>query len=202
MKIRIALLATIGLVVLAMRPPAPPRLTIATPSTRTAVLDTIYGVTATAYDVAGRRSPSSTVTWQTRPSGAISIKPDSASKGQKATIAGVNAGTSWAIATWKRSDGTSPRDSVSITVDRAHVAKVVVVGPDSMPVGSWACFLGVAYDKAGGILTGRHVDFGSSNPAVAAVGQTPPPWVRLACPDTSVDPAKFRLQAPIPARAG
>ncbi|MGH9886146.1 MAG: hypothetical protein ACREBE_11490, partial [bacterium] len=43
---------------------AQPRLVLAVPSTSVAAYDSIYGVTAQAYDALGRRSTSSTITWR------------------------------------------------------------------------------------------------------------------------------------------
>ena len=154
------------------------------------------------------RSTSSKVTWTTRPSGAIRIVPTNAT-GQAAIIIGVAPGASWAIASWKHSNGTTYRDSGQVTIARP---KVVVVQPFwsttmtasgmqlvttlNIDKGKTACLYVEAYDKRGNILTGRTIDaMISLNPQVATVG-TFQGTLPSPCPDTSV--SRYRIGWKLP----
>jgi hypothetical protein len=155
--------------------------------------------TATPRDVLGRRVPTAPVTWGTRPLGHLAIRADSASKGQRATIAGLASGPAYAIASWKRSDGKVIRDSVRVDVTRPLAARVsVYFAFQRLPDGSvrgdsvWSttpgasrCVYVVARDTRGFALTGLTPQITISNRAVASVSSSG------NCPDTTVDPAKL-----------
>ncbi|HEY7236536.1 MAG TPA: hypothetical protein VH539_20410 [Gemmatimonadaceae bacterium] len=170
---------------------------------KAAVYDTVVA-TATAYDVTGRRSPSSKVTWVTRPSGSIVIKPDSATKGQLAKIIAIAPGGTYAIAIWARSDGKIVRDSGEVEIGpplpvstqpffgvrlTEHGLELVTSRTDATK-GLKGCIYTVQYDRAHNPMTGIPVTYRSTNTAVAIVngekGNLP-----SECPDTTVDPLKL-----------
>ncbi len=192
-----------SLLLLLAAPAVAQRLVVATPITKIAAYDSIYAVTATAFDALARRSPSSVVTWTVQPRGPFTVLPDSATKGQHATIAAQQIGASYAVATWKRSDGAVFRDSIRISVTPARVVAVrgywafhrLVsggVGGDSAvtdPTPRDRCVYWVARDRRGGVLTGKTPSSViSDNPAVAIFVVGPGP---LACTDTTVDPNRI-----------
>jgi len=156
-------------------------------------------VTATAFAVDGRRSPTSTVTWVTRPQGPVTIVPDAAVRGQQATIIGEVPGTTYVVASWRRSDGITLRDSARMQITSVRVTKMLVGLKFSRTVtGAWEqvapamtvgeqgrCLYAVALDKRGQVITGRAVTFQSSDPSVATFA------AGGACPDTTIDPGKL-----------
>jgi hypothetical protein len=178
------------------------RVTIAPKPSTLAQLDTI-AIMATAYGApsasspAGARSPSSLVQWRVSPSGAFSIKPDSSAKGQRATIAGVQNGASYAVAFWKHSNGKTYADSFRLTIGKPRALKRSVyfrvrrvgmswVGDSvlSVRLGESVCAYVVDWDKQKRPITGSTYTLSSSDMRVAR------PTSLANCPDTTVDPVR------------
>ena len=174
-----------------------PRVAIKAPTNTVAAYDSIYGVTATAYDTLGRRSPRSTVTW-TKKGEAITIVPEAATHGQKATISAERPGIGIAIASWNRNGRQLLRDSVIITVQQARVVKVVPfylahltpsgvvldsLIPDTDPL---PCAQVQALDRRAGTITGRRIQSIEISRDALTWISIPPDF--HGCADTTVDP--------------
>src|SRR5437867_3010021 len=69
------------------------------------------------------------------------------------------------------SDNSNPTATVSVTVSNVPVATVTVSGAATVALNATAQFTATAKDAAGNVLTGRTVDWSSSNPAIASVSQ-------------------------------
>jgi hypothetical protein len=181
---------------------AQPTLRVSSTASSLRVYDTLV-VTATALDSIGRRQTTATITWLTRPQGAIAIRPHAALKGRVATIDAAAIGASYAIASWKRSDGRTIRDSLLVSVARPLAEGWISIyfalhrTPDGRIVGdstraldigqSSGCVFVVTRDKRGNIITGLDPNLRPDVSSFGFISVTS----RAGCPDTTVDPSRI-----------
>jgi hypothetical protein len=174
-------------------------------------LDSIYGLTATAYNAAGKRVTPA-ITWTVRPEGHAVVLP--AATGHTATVAGVTQGVAYVVVNATVSE-TPVTDSLKITVKPARVVTVVPFThvhrdgftgrpvPDAtvaaknlkealsflaQPRGG-VCMYGAAYDRRNNVLTGLALQRREVQVDTGPWQQLPAK--RAGCPDTSVDPARI-----------
>jgi hypothetical protein len=108
-------------------PNQPPCVRVTGPKTSVLVGDSIIGVSAIPYAVDGDRSTASTILWRST----SALRITAPGRGQTATIAGLTAGPSYAVAIWRRSDGKILADSVAIT------ATTLALPPPLSPHAIW-----------------------------------------------------------------
>lgn len=170
----------------------------------TVVVNDTTSITATVYNALNRRSPTSKVTWVVRSSERVTLTPDAASKGQKATIVARHVGSTYLVASWKRSDGKIFSDSALTHVSVARVRPfyaahllptgLVLDTTITLQVGQKVCLYVAALDRHGAYLSGIPIDeIRSLNPAIASVGSDPF-GLPGPCPMTTVSP--FQINAP------
>jgi len=137
-------------------PPPVATVSISAPSTTLEIGATMQLV-ATAKDAAGNALPGRTVTWS---SSNTSIALVSTS----GLVSGVSLGTATVTAT---SEGRNA--GVAITITPAAVAVVAVAPPPAIIAGNSLVLTATLRDARGNVLTGRMVNWSSSNTAVATV---------------------------------
>ncbi len=113
---------------------------------------------ATVKDIGGNTLTDSTVTWGTSNS-------DVATVAQDATVKGIASGLANITATVEGVTG-----SATIAVGNAPVANVATTLKPQIFVGEHAQAAAALTDASGATLTGRDIDWVSSNPSVASVG--------------------------------
>jgi uncharacterized protein YjdB len=111
----------------------------------------------------GREAETATLTW-------TSSNPSiAAASGNSETgyVTGVALGTATITASGEGIAGT-----VQVTVSNVPVASVTVTGAATVAVNGTSQFTAIAKDDRGNVLTGRTVDWSSSNPIIASVSQS------------------------------
>jgi hypothetical protein len=178
-------------------------------------LDTA-SLTATPRTVKGVKSTTSTVTW-TSTNANIVVIPNTLTKGQTAKVAAFkDSGDGWITAQWKNtSTGVIRRDSTRFHLTQAKAAsaslfygfranddgKVGYVAEHApFHVGDQFCLYTVARDKAGNVLTGKHVDLSVADTSLADI--SPAREGSGACPDSTVDPMAMAHRSATVTRIG
>ena len=141
--------------------PIPVASVVVSPTTKSMLATQTFSLGVTVTDSAGNIVTDRVVTWASNNSAAATVSASG-------VVTAVAPGTATITATSEGKSGSS-----TITVTPVPVALVVVQPPrDSIGVGVTVQLAAVTEDSAGGVLTGRVVSWGSSNPAVATVSSS------------------------------
>jgi hypothetical protein len=153
------------------------------------------------------------------PAAIATILPWASTRGHTTVWIGKAMGRGYVVASWKRSDGTTLRDSVRITITHATVQHVSVYGMitlnlsaptglviDSTKFGQMIvgdttqCLHAVAWNKAGKPITGLPVHWSVSDTTVART--LPNGAGGRVCADTTVNPLDVAKAASTLRKAG
>ena len=134
---------------------------VVSPTTKAMLVTQTFPLSVTVTDSAGNVVTDRVVTWGSSNTAVATVSASG-------VVTAVATGTATITATSEGKSGSS-----TITVSPVPVSIVVVQPPtDSLAPGTTAQLTAITKDSAGGVLTGRAVSWGSSNPAVATVSST------------------------------
>jgi uncharacterized protein YjdB len=134
---------------------------VVAPPTKSMLVTQTFPLTVTVTDSAGTVVTDRVVTWASANTAAATVSA-------AGVVTAAGPGTATITATSEGKSGSS-----TITVTPVPVG-IVVVQPakDSIGQGTTAQLTAITEDSAGGVLTGRPIGWGSSNPAVATVSSS------------------------------
>lgn len=144
--------------------PAPVASVVVSPSSGTIVTGATLTLSAATYDAQGNRLSGRSVVW-------TSSAPQVATVSGSGVVTGVSPGTATITAT---SEGKSGSASITVTAPSPVPVASVVVAPSTatLDVGGTTTLTATTLDASGKPLTGRVVDWTSSDPGVATVSST------------------------------